>query len=196
MRNPQSVESSLDRCESHNGCSSNVESVTYGDNRNTESALNPPNSVSDFGRRKPFSAPFVYDFWKQVDKSGSCWLWTGKTLKRPTAAYGYMWSPDRKQPIQTHRIAWELAHGPIPAHLKVLHRCDNARCVNPKCLWLGTQLDNMRDMAAKGRRSPDAHSPKGRPWSPEQRRKLTALRQLRAAKQIAARDQKGRSVAS
>jgi HNH endonuclease len=54
--------------------------------------------------------------------------------------------------FSAHRVAWELANGPIPGRLFVLRRCDNRLCVNPEHLFLGTQSDNMRDMAAKGRR--------------------------------------------
>ena len=37
----------------------------------------------------------------------------------------------------------------------VLHTCDNRRCCNYKRhLFLGTNLDNVRDMIAKGRNSP------------------------------------------
>lgn len=50
-----------------------------------------------------------------------------------------------------HRLAWEDAHGPIPAGMKVLHHCDNPPCSNVDHLFLGTQADNMADMKAKGR---------------------------------------------
>ena len=64
-------------------------------------------------------------------------------------------------------MAWELARGPIPDGLFVLHHCDNRAWVNPDHLFLGTQGDNIRDCLAKGRHWKHAktHCPKGHPYS-------------------------------
>lgn len=54
--------------------------------------------------------------------------------------------------VLTHRLAWELEHGPIPPGVKVLHHCDNPPCCNAHgCLFLGTSRDNTMDALAKGR---------------------------------------------
>jgi hypothetical protein len=50
-----------------------------------------------------------------------------------------------------HRFAWELAYGPIPDGLWVLHHCDNPPCVNIDHLYLGTVKDNTADMMRRGR---------------------------------------------
>lgn len=100
-------------------------------------------------------------FWKKVDKSGDCWLWTGSTLD----GYGRytVRRPDGKiETYTTHRIAYALTYGRIPDGLHVLHDCpggDNPTCCNPAHLWLGTNLENMADMKAKGR-SPNTRGEK------------------------------------
>ena len=54
--------------------------------------------------------------------------------------------------MPAHRLSWELANGrKVPRRLKILHKCDNRACINPLHLVPGTQLENMRDMIAKGR---------------------------------------------
>jgi hypothetical protein len=73
-------------------------------------------------------------------------LWTGAVNNR----YG-AFNIGRNHMARSHRVAWTLTHGAIPDGASVLHRCDTPLCVNPSHLFLGTQADNLSDMAAKQR---------------------------------------------
>ncbi len=86
-------------------------------------------------------------FWPKVDRSGpACWPWIGA---RNPGGYGNFGIGYRTH--RASRVAYELTFGPIPAGMFVCHSCDNPPCCNPEHLFLGTNADNLRDMATKGR---------------------------------------------
>lgn len=90
------------------------------------------------------------DFWKFVNKTDSCWIWTGNVRN------GYGRFSIKSDGIFAHRYSWQLCRGSIPEGICVLHNCpggDNPLCVNPDHLFLGTQVDNNKDKVAKNRQS-------------------------------------------
>jgi len=87
-------------------------------------------------------------FWAKVNILGpdDCWEWTAAKQGQ-----GYGQFHINRVASLAHKISYELCNGPIHKGMFVLHDCDNRPCVNPKHLFLGTHLDNVRDMIDKGR---------------------------------------------
>jgi len=97
-------------------------------------------------------------FWGSVDKNGpypqhvpelnNCWVWTASKTQKIN---GYGVINFRGKRWTSSRVSWILHNGEIPPGMCVLHKCDNPACVNPDHLFVGTYLDNVKDMMRKGR---------------------------------------------
>ena len=114
--------------------------------------------TSKFVGTNQFSGKTLEDrFWEKVNiiSDDECWEWQGSRHHRWN--YGHFKLNGKTK--SAHIVSFELVNGKIPDGLFVLHKCDNPPCVNPKHLFLGTNDDNMKDMASKGR-SADNHGSK------------------------------------
>jgi len=88
-------------------------------------------------------------FWSYVAVTDDCWHWT-----HTFDGSGWYGQFNRHgQRHLAHRVAYELAYGPIPDGLVVCHSCDVSFCVRPDHLFLGTNLENIADRVQKQRKA-------------------------------------------
>ena len=91
-------------------------------------------------------------FWDKVDKTDSCWNWTGAT-RDGYGSFMVRQQDGRYKPRYPHR----LVMGEPDAVVR--HKCDNPLCCNPEHLEVGTRADNSQDMVRRGR-APDGRNHK------------------------------------
>jgi hypothetical protein len=102
---------------------------------------------SQAAQRVRLTASFVDRFWARVVRRSEveCWNWTGRLNED-----GYGPVNRLGERTKAHVVAYKLIKGE-PRGLHVLHTCDNRACCNPSHMFLGTNLDNVRDKVNKGR---------------------------------------------
>lgn len=75
--------------------------------------------------------PIEDRFWAHVEKTDSCWVWTGArndhgygqlSIRRPSGKWTMCYA---------HRYSYELLVAPIPSGMVIDHICHNPSCVKP-----------------------------------------------------------------
>lgn len=121
-------------------------------------------------------------FWNKatISDKASCWEWT--SAHDGQGGYGRFWMDGTSRPA--HRVAYELAVGPIPDGMQLDHLCRNRRCVNPSHLEPVTARENRRRAVAA--MTPVSECPQGHPYdltntyvTPQGRRDCRACRRAR-----------------
>ena len=82
---------------------------------------------------------------RSIRSEGGCLEWQGCRNKNgygKIIVKGVYW--------YTHRLAYTLHRGDIPADLEILHSCDNPSCIDPEHLNLGTHSENMKEKTERG----------------------------------------------
>lgn len=101
-------------------------------------------------------------FWSKVDKTGDCWLWTGT---RDPKGYG-SFSEGRGSTRGAHRVAWEMANGPVPEGLYLDHLCRTPACVRVSHLEPVTNGENvLRGIGPSARAARQTECVNGHPFT-------------------------------
>lgn len=115
-------------------------------------------------------ARFIQSFWKKVDKTDDCWVWTGS---QKSNGYGEVHVGSRKLPKRAHQVSLVLSGIALTPGLVVDHLCRNRLCVKPDHLRQVTNkvnsLENSRGVGAI--HASRTVCPKGHEYSSENTRR-------------------------
>ena len=112
-------------------------------------------------------APIADRFWRLVDKTDTCWLWTGNTWKG-YGQFSIQQTPGVWKKAKAHCVAYGLIVGPIPDGLQLDHLCRNPSCVNPAHLEPVTNRENgLRGFSVAGIHARKTHCHVGHEFTPE-----------------------------
>jgi hypothetical protein len=99
--------------------------------------------------------------WQKVQKTDSCWLWTGAINN---SGYGLFWY--NKKMRLAHRIAYETIKGCIPEGMQLDHLCRVRQCVNPNHLEIVTsKVNTLRGEGVASNNAKKTHCPRGHSYS-------------------------------
>jgi len=126
-------------------------------------------------------------FWSYVNKTETCWLWTGaKKKSRPNAKYYGYFRVGRKV-VLAHRYSYKLIVGSIPDELPLDHvaeLCNSTLCVFPEHLEPVTSKENTRRYWAQFDTCPYGHeyTPENTYITPKGHRQCRECKKLRMRK--------------
>jgi len=107
-----------------------------------------------------FRAEFNLRFWKKVEATGFCWLWTAHVTPKGYGQFGL----DGKM-RSVHRLAYEWLVGPIPEEMVLDHLCRVRHCVNPDHLEVVTvRENNLRGFTIASQNHSKTHCKRGHPF--------------------------------
>ncbi len=92
---------------------------------------------------------------EKITESG-CFIWLASTTR-----CGYGQIRVNKKNLSAHRVAYEIARGPIPQGLDLDHLCRVRCCVNPDHLEPVTRFEN----SIRGERATRTHCPRGHEYT-------------------------------
>lgn len=98
----------------------------------------------------PIREPYGNDserFWQKVDKTETCWLWTGAKQN----GYGICRSGGAAR--LAHRVSYTWENGEIPEGVQLDHMCHNRACVNPSHLRFADAALNGQNRARSNKNS-------------------------------------------
>jgi hypothetical protein len=96
-------------------------------------------------------------FWAKVEKTATCWVWTGRATTNGYGAHsfteyqsGRIKENVKRHEVRAHRYSWEKAKGPIPDGMEIDHVCHNRLCVRPSHLRITTRKQNAENRSGLG----------------------------------------------